>query len=169
MGIRWGFFVDHASLLEHGADVLAEDRVVELVVQTKAGWKRVARVSEVAVEGMSVARRHELRASWQLELDEHPGNELVALITGSHRVGDDAKPFARLMICRVDPTPGCGRIDVSDAKRVEVYAGSDLGVVVDGGARRSLASLDRADASLIGDETGSTPPPTAPAEGKPAR
>lgn len=140
-----GDFVDHAAVIQHRTDALADDGVAGLLVQRLSGWQELARVREVAIEGMSVRNIHEPRAAWQLELDEHPGKELVMLITGSQSGPDVPEPFARLLVCRVSPEPTCRRLELSQAKTVELRG--DGTFAVDGAILR-FEQLDRADTKL---------------------
>ncbi|KIG18763.1 hypothetical protein DB30_07778 [Enhygromyxa salina] len=142
-----GDFVDHAAVIRHQTDALAEDGVAELVVQTQAGWQPVARIREVAVEGMSVARVHQPWKSWQLETDGHPGDELVLLVTGTQTGADDPVLFARAVVCHVSPKPECRRIELSRAKTLELLVDGTFSV--DGDAPVAFDALQGADQMLI--------------------
>ncbi|HVH97543.1 MAG TPA: hypothetical protein VM869_02490 [Enhygromyxa sp.] len=142
-----GDFVEHAAVIRHRTDALADDGVAGLLVQTKDGWHEAARVREVAVDGMSVKRMHEPRAAWQLELDAHAGRELVLLTTGVQTGGDEPERFAHLIVCYVSPEPSCRRIDLRGVSTLEVL--NFGGLVVDGGEPRKFDSLDPADQPLI--------------------
>ena len=142
-----GDFVAHGGVMRHQADVMAEDGVRELLVQERSGWRMVARLSEVAVEGMSVQNRHVPRASWEIELDAHPGKELVTLISGTETGGDSTRGFARLLICHVSPKAECRRIELSNAKQVDLR--TDGTVSVDGGPAQAFTSLPAAESVLM--------------------
>lgn len=142
-----GDFIEHGAVIRHATDALAQDGVSELVVQTMQGWKTVARIGEIAIEGMSVARAHEPRASWALELDSHPGKELVLLTTGYAKGGEQPERFGHLFVCRVSPQPVCGRATVGAAKTIELRGDGTL--VIDGGSPLVLGALDVATQALI--------------------
>ncbi|MEM7155238.1 MAG: hypothetical protein AAF799_20485 [Myxococcota bacterium] len=151
-------FVDHAGVIKHRTGALADDGVSGIMIQKMSGWHGVARVREVAIEGMSVKRVHEPVASWAMDLDGKPGHELAVLVTGLEDSGSGMQRSARLVVCRTDPEVGCRRLDLGNARTVEVRSGGMF--VVDGGAAKTYESLDRADQRLIGSGGSAAPAPT---------
>lgn len=142
-----GDFVAHAAVIRHETQALASDGVASLLVNTGSTWQVAARIREVATEGMSVQRVHGPQAAWQLELDEHPGKELVLLITGRQIVGDAQEAFARVVVCHVSPELECRRLDVSTARRLEIY--DDGRFVIDEREGKRFDELAPATAPLI--------------------
>lgn len=142
-----GDFVAHAAVIQNSLDVLHRDRIAGLLARTSSGWKGLARIEEQVIEGMSSQRVQVPRASWQLELDEHPGKELVVLTTGYDLLArDDDSGFAWVIVCRARPEPSCRRVAMRKAKRLEIY--DDGRFVVDAEAARRFDQLDRADQLL---------------------
>ena len=141
-------FVDHAAVMRHELGALAEDGVSGIFVQKMSGWHGLARIREVAVEGMSARNEHEPVAAWSLDLDGTPGKELAVLVTGLETSGADIQRKAHLVVCRAVPEVACRRIDLGSAKTVEARSGGSF--VVDGGAAKAFNALGRADQRLIG-------------------
>jgi hypothetical protein len=143
-----GDFVANAAVIQHELELLARDRVAGVLVRTPSGWKGLARVREEILEGMSNQAEHLPRASWQLDLDEHPGKELVILTTGYDLMSrDNDSGFAWVIVCRALPEPSCRRVDMRKASRLDIY--DDATFAVDGGAAKPFAKLGRADRLLI--------------------
>lgn len=142
-----GDFVAHAAVIQHSLDIFPSDRVAGLLVRTAKGWKGLARIEEQLIEGMSSQRVQVPRASWQLELDEHPGKELVVLTTGYDLLtADDDPGYAWLIVCRALPEPSCRRVALRKVKQLEIF--DDGRVVADDGTPKRFEQLDRADQLL---------------------
>ena len=107
-------FARGAVVLQHRLNVLADDEVAELVIRTNEGWRRVARITEVAATGMASQKAYRPVASWQHDVDGDPGAELVVLIRGRDS-GHAAKadPFTRAWVVVCDGRDAtCRRLEV---------------------------------------------------------